>query len=157
MISISFQCAVEKLGESFDIMCQINFYLQKNLLIMWYFCFILFKATWKATAIRFPPLFQNKLHEQGVQDGVNRIKINFELFGDLFDQVFCQFNENSIWNQDSHSQIENDETSGAEYPNENDLKDTEVNKTYAIPNFMSQILPDDGIAKGVNSFSCTKH
>ena len=38
---------------------------------------------------------------------------------------FSQFNENSINNQDSHSQIENDETPGAEYPNENDSEDTE--------------------------------
>ena len=93
---------------------------------------------------------QNKLQEQGVQDVVNRNKIKF---GYLLDQAFSQFNENSINNQDPHSQIENDEIPGTEYPNENDLEDTETNKTSAIPNFMPQILPDDEIAKGINSLN----
>ena len=96
---------------------------------------------------------QNKLQEQGVQDVVNRNKIKFEPYGYLLDQAFSQFNENSINNQDSHSQIENDEIPGTEYPNENDLEDTETNKTSAIPNFMPQILPDDEIAKGINSLN----
>ena len=47
--------------------------------------------------------------------------------GDLADQAFCQFNENLINNQDSHSQIENDEIPGTEYHNENDSEDTETN------------------------------
>ena len=86
-----------------------------------------------------PPLYQykiqeqgvqdavtgNKIQEQGVQDAVTGNKIKFEPYGDLVDQAFSQFNENSINNQDSHSQIENDETPGAEYPNENDSEDTE--------------------------------
>ena len=76
-----------------------------------------------------PPLYQNKLQEQGVQDFVNRNKIKFEPYGDLVDQAFSQFNENSINNQDPHSQIENDETPEAEYDNENDSEDTETNKT----------------------------
>ena len=96
---------------------------------------------------------QNKLQEQGVQDVVNRNKIKFEPYGYLLDQDFSQFNENSINNQDPHSQIENDEIPGTEYPNENDLEDTETNKTSAIPNFMPQILPDDEIAKGINSLN----
>ena len=69
---------------------------------------------------------QNKLQEQGVQDVVNRNKIKFEPYGYLLDQDFSQFNENSINNQDPHSQIENDEIPGTEYPNENDLEDTET-------------------------------
>ena len=89
------------------------------------------------------------MQEQGVQDVVNRSKVNFEAYGDLVDQAFSQFNENYINKQDSHSQIENDETPGAEYPNE----DTKTNKTSAIPNFMPQILPDDEIAKDINSLN----
>ena len=100
-----------------------------------------------------PTLNQNKLQEQGIQDVINRNKIKFEPYGYLLDQAFSQFNENSINNQDPHSQIENDEIPGTEYPNENDLEDTETNKTSAIPNFMPQILPDDEIAKGINSLN----
>ena len=70
-----------------------------------------------------PQLYQNKLQEQGVQDVVNRNKIKFEPYGDLVDQAFSQFNENSINNKDPHSQIENDETPEAEHPN--DSEDTE--------------------------------
>ena len=99
------------------------------------------------------PLYQNKLQEQGVQDVVNRNKIKFEPYGNLVDQVFSQFNENSINIQDPHSQIENDETPEAEYPNENDSEDIETNKTSAIPNFMPQILSDNEIAKGINSLN----
>ena len=101
----------------------------------------------------FPPLYQNKLQEQGVQDVVNRNKIKAEPYGDLVDQAFSQFNENSINNQDPHGQIENDETLEAGYPNENDSEDTKTNKTSAIPNFMPQVLPDDEIAKGINSLN----
>ena len=32
-------------------------------------------------------------------------------------------------------------------------KDTETHKTSAIPNFMPQVLPDDEIAKGINSLN----
>ena len=81
-----------------------------------------------------PSFYQNKLHEQGLQDVVNRNKIKFEPYGDLVDQVFSQFNENSINNQDPHSQTENDETPEVEYSN--DSEDTETYKTSAIPNFM---------------------
>ena len=98
--------------------------------------------------LRFAPLYQNKLREQGAQDVVNRNKIKFEPYRDLVDQNFSQFNEN---NQGSYSQFENDEAPGAEYPNEDDSEDTETNKTPAIRNFMPQILPDDEIAKHINS------
>ena len=99
------------------------------------------------------PLYQNKLQEQGVQDVVNRSKIKFEPYGDLGDQAFSQFNENSINNRDPHCQIQNDETPEAEYPNENYSEDTETNKTSDTPNFMPQVLPDDEIAKGINSLN----
>ena len=46
----------------------------------------------------FPPLYQNKLQEEGVQNVVNINKINFEPYGDLVDQDFSQFNENLINN-----------------------------------------------------------
>ena len=62
-----------------------------------------------------------------------------------------RFNETLINNQNPHSQIENDETPEAEYPNENDSEDIETNKTSIIPTFMPQILQDGEIAKGVNS------
>ena len=54
-------------------------------------------------------------------------------------KLFCQFNENSISNQISHSQIENDETPGAKYPNENDSEDIETNRKSAISSFMPKI------------------
>ena len=81
---------------------------------------------------------------------MNRNKIKFEPCGELVNQAFSQFNENIINNQDPHRQIENDDTPEEEYPNENDSEDTETNKT-SILNIMSQILPDDEIAKGIYS------
>ena len=53
----------------------------------------------------FPPLYQNKMREQGVQVMANMNKIKFEPYGDLADQAFSQFNEKSITNQDPHSQV----------------------------------------------------
>ena len=41
---------------------------------------------------------------------------------------------------------------GAEHWNENDLEDTERNKSSAIPNFMPQILPNDKIVKWWNLY-----
>ena len=79
------------------------------------------------------------MQEKGLQDVVHRNKIKFESNDDLVDQAFCKFNENSINNQDSHSQIQNDGTPGAECPNENDSEYTEISKTSAIPNFMQQL------------------
>ena len=49
--------------------------------------------------------------------------IEFELYGDLVDQDFLQFNENLINNQDLHRQIENDETRRAEYRNKSDSEE----------------------------------
>ena len=83
-----------------------------------------------------PTLYQKKLQEQGVQDVVTRNKIMFEQYGDLVDQAFSQFDENSINNQDSHRQIENDETPRAEYSTENDSDNTEIKKSSAILNLM---------------------
>lgn len=37
-------------------------------------------------------------------------KVKFEPYGDLVDQAFYQFNENSFNNQDLHNQIESYET-----------------------------------------------
>ena len=82
------------------------------------------------------PFYQNKMQERGVQDVANRNKIKFEPCGDVVDQAFSQFNENSINNPDPQSQIENNQTPEADYPNENDSKDTETNKISAIPNFV---------------------
>ena len=62
----------------------------------------------------FPPLYQNKLQEQGVQAVVNMNKLKFEPYGDLVDPSFSQFNANSITNREPLSQVENDETPGAE-------------------------------------------
>ena len=90
----------------------------------------------KGMLLCFPPLHKNKLRQQGDQAVANMKKIKFEPYGDLIDQAFSQFTENSIINQEPFSQVENDETSGAEYPNENDSEDTKTNKTSAIPNFM---------------------
>ena len=59
----------------------------------------------------------------------------------------------SINKQHPYSQTENDEIPGAEHPNENDSEDTKTNKTSTIPNFMPQVLPDDGMAKGIYSLN----
>ena len=58
----------------------------------------------------FPPMYQIKLQEEGVQDVANINQVKLEPNGDLVDQAFLQFNENLINNQDTQSQIENDET-----------------------------------------------
>ena len=58
-----------------------------------------------------------------------------------------RFNETLINNQVPHSQIENDETPEAEYPNGNDSEDTETKKTSAVLTFMPPTLPDSEIAK----------
>ena len=70
----------------------------------------------------------------------------------MFDQALLHFNENFINSQDPHSQIENNEIPGAEYPNENVSEDAEANKTFAIPNFMPKILPDDRIVEGIDAW-----
>ena len=73
-----------------------------------------------------PPLYQNKLQEQGVRYIVNTNKIKFDLYGDLFDEVYYRLNETLINNQDPHSKTENCTISGVEYPNDNDSEDTET-------------------------------
>ena len=80
--------------------------------------FFLLKDKKKPLLSCYPPLYpkKKKLQEQGVQDVVNRNKTKFEPNGDLIDQAFSQCNENSINNQDPHSQTENGEKPGAEYP-----------------------------------------
>ena len=87
-----------------------------------------------------PPLYQNKLQEQGAQDIVNINKIKFEPYCDLVDEVNSRLSETLINNQDTHSQIENDEIPGAEYPNDNDSEDTEINKTSTIPTFKPMVI-----------------
>ena len=51
----------------------------------------------------FPPMYQNKLQQQGVQDILNINKIKFEPHGDLVDQADLRLNETLINNQDPHS------------------------------------------------------
>ena len=100
---------------------------------------------------RFPPMYQNKLREEQVQNVINVNKMKFERHGDLVDQAFVQFNENLINNQDPHSQTEHDETPEEEYPNESDLEEGETNRTFALPNVMPH--PDNEIAEGINSLN----
>lgn len=58
-----------------------------------------------------------------------------------------------INNPDPDSQIENDERPVARYPNESDTEKRETNKNSAIPNFKSQILPDEEIAEVIGSLN----
>ena len=82
----------------------------------------------------FPPLYQNKLQEQGVRDVVNTKKIKFvEPHGDFVDQAYSEFNETLINNQDPQSQTENDETPGAEYSNESYSENREQTKLQQLP------------------------
>ena len=55
-------------------------------------------------------------------------------------KLFCQCNENSISNQISHSQIENDETPGAKYPNENDSEDRNKQKVCNFQLYAKNII-----------------
>ena len=91
----------------------------------------------------FPPLHQNKLQEQGLQDVVNANKIKFEPYGGLVDEAYSKFNEILLNNQDPQSQIENDEILEAEYSNGSYSDDRETNKATANTNFMPKILPDN--------------
>ena len=50
------------------------------------------------------------------------------------------------------SHVENDETTGTEYPTEYDSAEGDTNPS-ALPNFMPQLLPDDEIADGINSLN----
>ena len=53
-------------------------------------------------------------------------------------------------NQDPHNKTENDETSVAEYLNQNDSENKETNKTFAIPNFMPKISADNEIGEDIS-------
>ena len=64
-----------------------------------------------------------------------------------------QFNENLINNEDSHSQIENVEIPGAEYPDGSDSEGGKINKISALASFMPQIFQDDQITEGINSLN----
>ena len=44
----------------------------------------------------------------------------FEPYEDLVDQIYSEFHETLINNQDPHSQIESDETPGPKYSSAND-------------------------------------
>ena len=99
------------------------------------------------------PLVYQKLQDKGVPDAVSINKIKFKPYGNLVDQGCLQFNDNVINNHGPHSKSKNHETTGAEFPNEHDSKDTKTNKTSVIPRFVLQILPDDDVAKGTNSLN----
>ena len=123
----------------------MKFYAHENLLVMYTFCFI-HSGVKENCYQAFPQCIKINC-----KSNINKIK--FKPHGDLVDRAYLQFNETLINNQDPYSQIENDETSEAEYLNENDSEDTETNKTSTIPTFMPQILPAGEITKGVNSLN----
>ena len=58
-----------------------------------------------------------------------------------------------INNYDPHSETENDETPGPEYPHESDSEEGEPNKNSALPTFMPQKLTGDEITEGMNSLN----
>ena len=98
------------------------------------------------------PLYQNKLQEQRVQDVVNRDKIKFERYGDLIDQAFSQFNGNStIKSHIAKSKMMKHQWQNI--PMKIIQKTQKKNKTFAIANFMPQILPGDEIANNINSLN----
>ena len=101
----------------------------------------------------FPPMYQNKLQEERVQDVVDINKMKFEPYGDLVYQTISQFNKKLINNQDPHNQTKSNEILGTEYSNENDSEERKTNKNSLIPNFKPQIFPDDEIAEGINSLN----
>lgn len=63
-------------------------------------------------------MYQKKLQEEGSQDVLHINKFKLEPYRVLVDQTYSQFKETLVTNQDPHGQIENDETTEAEYPNE---------------------------------------
>ena len=84
-------------------------------------------------------MYQNKVQRERVHHVVNINKTKFEELYGLVDL-----------NIDTYSKIENDKTPEAKFLKANDSEDTETNKTSAIFNFMSKILPDDKMAKSKN-------
>ena len=81
----------------------------------------------------FPPLYQNKLLEPGVQTVVNS-SIEFEPYGDLVDEASSRYNTSMLDNQDHFGQI-----GEAVYSNDLNDENTESNKNSAIPNLMQTI------------------
>ena len=80
-------------------MPQMKFPAQNNLLIMSsFFLFFFFCRFWDERELLsgFPPMYQNKLQEQGIHDVVNINKIKFVPDGDLFDRFYLRFNETLI-------------------------------------------------------------
>ena len=111
---------------------------------------------WNRIVIKSSTNISNKApraHGLLVQDVVNQNKMKFDPYHDLVDQTFLQFNDNLINNQDPQNQIENKEKLGAKYPKESDSEERETNKTFALLNFMPQLLPDGEIVKGINSLN----
>ena len=134
---------IAKQDQSLGITSQVDFHPQKSSLIMYCFYFI-------CSAINcyqaFYQCIKTNCKREGrgeVQDVVNMNNIKFELYGD---QAISQYNGGLINSQDPQNQIENNKTTGAEYPNEDESEDTETIKTFVILTFMLNILPDDEIA-----------
>ena len=69
---------------------------------------------------------------------ININKIKFETYGNLVNNVYSRLNETLINNQEPHSQIQNNEILGAEYPNSNDPEDRNklnfYNSYFCVPN-----------------------
>ena len=61
-----------------------------------------------------------------------------------------QFNENLIKNQESRSQIENDEIQGSENSNVMYLEKGKTSNSSALFTLMPKVLPDEEMAKGTN-------
>ena len=75
---------------------------------------------------------ENKLQKQVVQDVVNINKIKFDPYGDYL-MFYSKFNETLINIFDLHSQIANDETQGAQYPNKMTQKIQKQAKLMQLP------------------------
>ena len=67
--------------------------------------------------------------------------MKFDSYVEIVGKDFSQFNEKLIKNIDSHSQTENEETLGLEYPSESNKERGEgrnKSKTSTLPNFLPQ-------------------
>ena len=73
-------------------MFQIKFHIKNNLFIMYYF-YSIHSEIKKELLSGLPPLYQNKLQEQGVQDIVSNKEIKFEPYGGLVDEVYSRLSE----------------------------------------------------------------
>ena len=54
---------------------------------------------------------------------------------------------------DLQSQTENYKYPGVEYPNDSESEDKKIQKSFTIPAFMPQILPDNEITEGIDSLN----